>query len=140
MSEDDDYGLSPTKEVVRIDPPPVDYKPPRPRSYHPKIGLVGTGGISEFHLKNYLACGFEVAALASRTRSKAEAKRDEFFPGAEVYRQGGIPRTNGHRLLRTRPIPQRTADLVFVVVDDVRLFDHPPLDLPKGVAVFLSGG
>lgn len=85
MSEEDDYGLSPTKKVVEIDPPAIDYKPPRPKSYHPKIGLIGTGGISEFHLKNYLACGYEVAALASRTKSKAEAKRDQFYPEAEVY-------------------------------------------------------
>lgn len=85
MSEEDDYGLSPTKEVVEIEPPAVDYLPPKPRSYNPKIGVIGTGGISEFHLKNYLACGYTVAALASRTRSKAEARRDQFYPGAEVY-------------------------------------------------------
>lgn len=85
MSEEDDYGLSPTKDVKTIEPPAVDYRPPMPKSYKPKIGLIGTGGISEFHLKNYRTCGFEVAALASRTRSKAEAKRDEFYPDAEVY-------------------------------------------------------
>ena len=48
MSEEDDYGLSPTKEIAEIDPPAVDYRPPRPKSYSPKIGLIGTGGISEF--------------------------------------------------------------------------------------------
>jgi predicted dehydrogenase len=85
MSEEDDYGLSPSKEIVEIDPPAVDYKPPRPKSFQPKIALIGTGGISEFHLKAYLACGYQVAAIASRTRSKAEAKRDEFYPEAEVY-------------------------------------------------------
>lgn len=85
MSNDDDYGLSPTKEIKVIEPPAVDYRPPRPKSYHPKIGLIGTGGISEFHLKNYLACGYEVAALASRTRAKAEARRDQFYPKAEVF-------------------------------------------------------
>ena len=85
MSEDDDYGLSPTKEIVEIDPPEVDYRPSTPRSYRPKIAMIGTGGISEFHLKAYDKCGYEVVAFASRTRSKAEAKRDEFFPEAEVY-------------------------------------------------------
>jgi predicted dehydrogenase len=85
MPDDDDYGLSPAKEIVEIDPPAVDYKPPRPERYHPKIGLIGTGGISEFHLKNYRACGYEVAALASRTRAKAEARRDQFYPAADVY-------------------------------------------------------
>ena len=85
MSEDDDYGLSPTKEIVEIDPPEVDYRPSTPRSYRPKIAMIGTGGISEFHLKAYRKCGYEVVAFASRTRSKAEAKRNEFFPEAEVY-------------------------------------------------------
>ncbi len=85
MSEDDEYGLSPTKEIVEIDSPEVDYRPATPRSYRPKIAMIGTGGISEFHLKAYRKCGYEVVAFASRTRSKAEAKRDEFFPGAEVY-------------------------------------------------------
>lgn len=85
MSEDDDYGLSAAKEVVEINPPKVNYRPKVPKSYRPKIAMIGTGGISEFHLKAYRKCGYEVAAFASRTRSKAKAKRDEFFPEAEVY-------------------------------------------------------
>lgn len=83
--EEDDYGLSPSKEIVEIAPPAVDYKPAIPKSYRPKIGFIGTGGISEFHLKAYKKCGYDVVAFASRTKSKAEAKRDEFYPDAEVY-------------------------------------------------------
>ena len=82
---EDDYGLSSKKAVKEIPPPPVDYLPPRPSDYHPKIAIIGTGGISEFHLKAYRTCGFDVVALQNRTRSKAEARRDEFFPEAEVY-------------------------------------------------------
>lgn len=85
MPDDDDYGLSPDKVKKTIEAPSVDYRPHKPKSYHPKIGLIGAGGISEFHLKNYQACGFNVAAIASRTRSKAEAKRDQFYPDADVY-------------------------------------------------------
>ena len=85
MSEDDDYGLSAAKKVVEINPPKVNYRPKVPKCYRPKIAMIGTGGISEFHLKAYRKCGYEVAAFASRTRSKAKAKRDEFFPEAEVY-------------------------------------------------------
>ena len=85
MSEEDDYGLSPDKVAKVIEPPPVQYLPPSPKSYRPKIGLIGTGGISEFQLKKYKACGYDMIALASRTRSKAEARRDEFYPDAEVY-------------------------------------------------------
>ena len=83
--QDDDYGLSPNKEIKKIDAPAIDYLPPRPKSYNPKIAMIGTGGISEFHLKAYKKCGYQVAALHNRTRSKAEAKRDEFYPEAEVY-------------------------------------------------------
>ncbi len=85
MPANDDYGLSPDKAKNTIAAPSVDYLPPRPKNYRPRIGLIGAGGISEFHLKNYRACGFDVAAIASRTRSKAEARRDQFYPDAEVY-------------------------------------------------------
>ena len=82
---DDEYGLSPSKDVKTIVAPRVDYRPPTPKSYSPTIGLIGAGGISEFHLKNYRLCGYDVAAIASRTRTSAEKRRDEFFPKADVY-------------------------------------------------------
>ena len=63
MSEEDDYGLSPTKEIVEIDAPAVDYRPRTPKSYRPKIAMIGTGGISEFHLKAYRKCGYETYRL-----------------------------------------------------------------------------
>ena len=85
MAEDDDYGLSPEKEHKTIAAPPIDYLPHKPKNYDPKIGLIGTGGISEFHLKNYQACGFDIAALSNRTKSKAVERRDQFYPQAEVY-------------------------------------------------------
>lgn len=80
----DDYGRSPKKEVLEIAPPEIDYSPPRPRASNPGIGLIGTGGISDSHLGAYQKQGFHVVALTSRTRSKAEEKRDRFFPEAEV--------------------------------------------------------
>ncbi|MCH2114487.1 MAG: Gfo/Idh/MocA family oxidoreductase [Pirellulales bacterium] len=83
--ENQDYGLSPRKEIKQIAAPPVEYKPPRPKAYQPRIGLIGTGGISELHLKAYRACGYDVVALASRTRAKAEARRDAFYPDADAY-------------------------------------------------------
>jgi predicted dehydrogenase len=85
MSEEEEYGLSPEKKTQTIEPPPVDYLPPRPREYNPGIALVGTGGISEFHLKNYQTCGYRVVALSNRTPAKAEAMRDKFYPEATVH-------------------------------------------------------
>ena len=73
MSEDsNEYGLSPEKKSVKIEPPKVDYLPPKPKDYNPAIALIGTGGISEYHLKNYQDCGLKVVALANRTLEKAE--------------------------------------------------------------------
>ncbi|MFT4546597.1 MAG: putative dehydrogenase [Pseudoalteromonas tetraodonis] len=83
--KEETYGLSPEKTVNAISAPPLDYLPPKPKTYRPKIGIIGTGGISEFHLKAYRTCGFDIAALHNRTRGKAEARRDEFFPAAQVY-------------------------------------------------------
>ena len=86
MSEEEEYGLSPEKESRAIKPPPVNYLPPRPREYNPGIALIGTGGISEFHLKNYQTCGYRVVALSNRTPAKAEAMRDKFYPDATVHK------------------------------------------------------
>ncbi len=85
MSEEEEYGLSPEKESKVIEPPQVHYFPPRPQEYDPGIALIGTGGISEFHLKNYRACGYRVVALSNRTSSKAEAMRNKFYPEAKVH-------------------------------------------------------
>ncbi|SVB81784.1 uncharacterized protein METZ01_LOCUS234638, partial [marine metagenome] len=85
MSEEEEYGLSPEKKTQAIEPPPVDYLPPKPRQYDPGIALIGTGGISEFHLKNYQTCGYRVVALSNRTPAKAEAMRDKFYPDATVH-------------------------------------------------------
>ena len=80
-----EYGLSPEKTANSIDPPAVDCFPPKPTIYHPSIALIGTGGISEYHLRNYQKAGYRVTALANRTIEKAEALRDQYFPEAKVY-------------------------------------------------------
>jgi predicted dehydrogenase len=55
-----------------------------PKSYRPRIGVIGTGGISSSHLDAYRTAGWEVAALWNRTRSKAEAKAAEYCPDARI--------------------------------------------------------
>ena len=86
MSEDsNEYGLSPEKKNVKIELPKVDYLPQKPKDYNPAIALIGTGGISEYHLKNYQDSGFKVVALANRTLEKAETLRDKFFPSASIH-------------------------------------------------------
>lgn len=81
----DNYGLSSEKKSQQITPPAINYLPRKPKSFNPKIGLIGTGGISDFHLKNYKEFGLQVVAISNRTPSKAVAIRNKYFPEAEVY-------------------------------------------------------
>jgi predicted dehydrogenase len=65
--------------------PALPYLPPRPRQYRPRIGLIGCGGISEYHLRAYQALGLEVAALCDVNLARAEQRRREFYPAAAVF-------------------------------------------------------
>ena len=136
MPDDDDYGLSPDKETKTIDPPPVDYLPGKPKSYNPGIGLIGTGGISEFHLKNYKACGFDVAAISSRTRSKAEAKRDEFYPDATVHDDHrGLLERDDIEVVDVTPHPEDRLPILFEALEAGKhVLSQKPfvLDLDEG--------
>ncbi len=79
------YGLSAVGETVRLPAPALPYEPPRPRTYAPGIGLIGCGGISEYHLRAYRALGLDVVALCNPRIAKAESRRDEFYPSARVF-------------------------------------------------------
>lgn len=83
--DEDEYGLSPTKQVREIPAPDVQYSPPQPKSAQHGIGLIGAGGISEFHLRSYRRCGYPVHAIVSRSLEDAKKRRDEFFPEADIY-------------------------------------------------------
>jgi predicted dehydrogenase len=87
MTEDagdtDTYALT-SAALPEITAPDLPYRPPMPKSYRPRIGVIGTGGISSSHLDAYRTAGWEVAALWNRTRSKAEAKAAEFCPLARI--------------------------------------------------------
>jgi predicted dehydrogenase len=49
-------------------------------------GVFGCGMISEFHLRGWQRIAeIEIVALGNRTIARAEARRDQFFPGARVY-------------------------------------------------------
>lgn len=84
-TQNDDYGLSPEKKIKTIAPPAIDYLPKKPANYTPAIGLIGTGGISDFHLKNYKSFGLNVVAIADHSLAKAAQKRDQYYPEAAVY-------------------------------------------------------
>ena len=79
------YGLSAIETTAAITAPTLAYLPPRPRTYRPKIALIGCGGISEYHLRAYVAMGLDVVALCDREMARAEKRRTEFYPAARVY-------------------------------------------------------
>jgi len=85
MSEpnSDTYALT-TGPVAEIAAPILPYQPPMPRSYRPKIAVIGAGGIVPAHLDAYRTAGWEVAAICNRTLDKAKAKAAEFYPNALV--------------------------------------------------------
>jgi predicted dehydrogenase len=64
----------------------LDYLPRGPRyPRRHKLGLIGCGGIAQYHLAAAQAHRVEVVALADIRRDSAEALRDKFCPEAEVY-------------------------------------------------------
>jgi len=79
------YGLAQADGNIQVAPPELPYLTPRPRAYRPGIGLVGCGGISEYHLRAYRAMGLEVTALCDVDPARAERRRAEFYPGAAVF-------------------------------------------------------
>lgn len=85
MSEPDadSYALK-SASLAEVAAPNLPYQPPMPRSYAPRIGVIGAGGIVSAHLDAYRTAGWEVAAICNRTRGKAEAKAAEFAPAARV--------------------------------------------------------
>ena len=69
-------------EVVPL--PDLPYRPRLPDRYHPGIGLIGAGHITAAHLRAYRAAGLDLRVIFDLDRSRAEARRDEFFPGARI--------------------------------------------------------
>lgn len=85
MEADDSYGLSAGSSRREVHAPALSYKPADPVKYHPKIGLVGCGGISVQHLRAYSAAGYEVAALCDLSEPKARAMQEKYYPRAAVF-------------------------------------------------------
>ncbi len=66
--------------------PKLDYLPRGPRfPKRHKLGLIGCGGISRFHLQAAQSFGVEVVAMADVNPDAAKSRRDEYFPKAEIY-------------------------------------------------------
>jgi len=79
----DTYALK-SEAAAEVAAPELDYRPPLPKAWRPRIALVGAGGISAAHLAAYAKAGLDVAVICNRTLSKARDRRDRFFPEAEA--------------------------------------------------------
>lgn len=82
-ADTDTYALR-AGNLAEIAAPALPYQPPQPTAYRPRIGMIGTGGISASHLDAYRTAGWQVAAIWNRTRSKAEEKAATFCPSARI--------------------------------------------------------
>jgi predicted dehydrogenase len=85
MAKRRDYALEGKAAGKVIAAPDLAYLPPSPRRWRPGIGVIGCGGISEYHLRAYRSQGWNVVALCNRTEAKARARQKEFYPRAAVY-------------------------------------------------------
>jgi predicted dehydrogenase len=65
--------------------PELPYQPQDPPGYRPPIALIGCGAIAFEHLRIYAKAGYDVAALCDVQKEKAEQRRAEFYPEADVY-------------------------------------------------------
>ena len=63
MSNDTNYELTTEKDPQEVPAPDLPYRPPLPKTYRPKIGLIGCGGITIHHLGAYKQDGLDVIAL-----------------------------------------------------------------------------
>jgi predicted dehydrogenase len=131
------YGLSSIEKAGTISAPTLSYLPPRPRNYRPKIALIGCGGISEHHLRAYAGMGLDVVALCNRTREKAEKRRVEFFPEAQVYtdHRDVLARDEIEVVDITLPPAERTAIIEAALQRRKHVLSQKPfvLDLDEGL-------
>jgi predicted dehydrogenase len=85
LDVNDTYGLPPGSSLREIPAPSLPYAPADPRSYRPKIGLIGCGGISVQHLRAYSAAGYTVSALCDVNETRAREMQKKFYPDAAVF-------------------------------------------------------
>lgn len=83
--EETDYSLDKPTPNAKIAAPDLPYKPAKPKTYRPRIGMIGTGGITETHCKAYTKSGYEVVAMCDLIVERAEKRSAKFYPKADVY-------------------------------------------------------
>lgn len=116
-TDTDTYALK-SGDLPEIAAPDLPYRPPAPKTYRPRIGMIGTGGISAAHLDAYRTAGWEVAAFWNRTRAKAEARAAEFYPAARVENEWqAILDNSGIDVVDITLHPEHRAPLIAAALD-----------------------
>ena len=134
MSRDQELEASlavpPGGACARIPAPELSYRP-LSLSRTPRIALVGCGSISATHLEAYRDAGYDVVALHSRTRERAEARRDEYFPRARVTDDlGELLAVEGLDAVDLTPHPADRVALIEAAIDaGVPVLSQKPLAL-----------
>ena len=79
------YGFTAAQSADAVPAPEMPYRPRDPKNYRPNIGLIACGGITRTHLQAYRAAGYRVVALGDPVPEKAEERRKEFYPEAQIF-------------------------------------------------------
>ncbi len=63
----------------------IEYQPRWPKQFRPPTALIGCGAITRHHLEAYRAAELPVVALCDVDKSRADERRRQFYPDANVY-------------------------------------------------------
>lgn len=65
--------------------PELPYLPQDPPDYRPAIAVIGCGLVAHEHLRIYRKANYNIVALCDVQKERAEQRRAEFYPEAQVY-------------------------------------------------------
>lgn len=82
--KEDKYSLSSKTHGKELTAPDLPYRPRDPENYHPAIGMIACGGITETHCKAYTKAGYKIVALCDLIEKRAKKRQSQFFPKAVV--------------------------------------------------------
>jgi predicted dehydrogenase len=79
------YGLPQITASSATEAPQLEYLPHCPADHLPAIGLIGAGGISQYHLQAYRKLGLNVVAICDVDLERAARRSAEFYPAARTF-------------------------------------------------------
>jgi len=80
-----DLKVSSGQRTKEIPAPNLPYLPPRPQCDDHRIGLIGCGGITTYHLDAYREAGFQTVAFCDIDEASARKRRDTYCPGGRIH-------------------------------------------------------